>query len=151
MGIDGAQNNALQNYIAKRAESECRRCLLKDDEMTETQDSFTLFVQAALSGDTDSLQRMLDDGFDVNQSNTEGETAFSWCCAENVLVSAKFLHANGADVNVRLAGVSTPLDIAVCWASPEFRGWLRSVGGTRLNNFEEWPWPAPQKKRKPLT
>ena len=115
--------------------------------MIDAQDELTTFVQAALSGDTQLLQQMLDGGFDINQSNDEGETAFSWCCAENVLASAKFLHANGADVNAPLAGVSTPLDIAVCWASHEFRNWLRSVGGTRLKDFEEWPWPPPQKKQ----
>jgi ankyrin repeat protein len=115
--------------------------------MTEAQDKLTSFIQAALSGDTDSLQRMLDDGFDVNQSNTEGETAFSWCCTRNVLVSARFLHANGADVNAPIAGVSSPLDIAVCQASPEFRDWLRSVGGKRLKDFEEWPWPPLQVKQ----
>lgn len=123
-----------------------RRCLLRNDQMTETHDRFTSFVQAALSGDIDLLQRMLDEGFDVNQSNDEGETAFSWCCSENVFASAKFLHANGADVNAPLAGVSMPLDIAVCSASTEFRDWLRSVGGKRLKDFEEWPWPPPQVK-----
>jgi ankyrin repeat protein len=115
--------------------------------MTEDQDSFSTFVQAALSGDIDRLKRMLDDGFDVNQSNAEGETAFSWCCTQNVLVSARFLHTNGADVNAPLAGVSSPLDIAVCQASPEFRDWLRSVGGKRLKDFEEWAWPRQQVKQ----
>jgi ankyrin repeat protein len=115
--------------------------------MTESQHSFTSFVQAALSGDIKRLRQILAEGFEVNQTDDEGESAFSWCCQKNVLASAKFLHAHGADVNAPLGGVSTPLDVAVCWASPEFRDWLRSVGGKRLKDFDEWTGPSPKDKQ----
>lgn len=99
--------------------------------MTAKTNDYTLFVQAALSEDLERLQQMLDGGFDINHSEDDGETAFSWCCEKNVLRSAQFLHANGADINAPLGGVTSPLDVAVCRASPEFRSWLRSVGGKR--------------------
>lgn len=102
------------------------------------------FFKATLACDLETMGKMLDDGFDINSHSETGETAFSWCCAENNLVSAKFLHARGVDVNAKVAEDCLPLDVAVCWASPEFREWLRSVGGTRMHNWDEWPWPPPK-------
>jgi hypothetical protein len=64
---------------------------------------------------------------------------------------------NGADVDVSLIGcanpydpsapreIATPLDIAMCWSSPYFRRWLKSVGGIRHQNFEGWRWPRADK------
>jgi len=114
-------------------------------------DEMSIFVDAACSQNIGLMKKMIEKGYDVNQSGVEGETAFSWCCQRNSLSSAKFLFENGADVNatfgsVACGGFSKPLDVAVCWASPEFRGWLRSVGGTRLKDSEEWPWPRPLEK-----
>ena len=102
-----------------------------------------MFIQAARSGDFGTMENMLSAGFQINSHSETGETAFSWCCAEDNLASAKFLHERGADVNAKVADDCLPLDVAVCWASPEFRQWLRSVGGTRMHNWEEWPWPPP--------
>ena len=112
-------------------------------------DAMAIFVDAACSQNIGLMQNMITAGYEVNQSNSEGETAFSWCCSKNALSSAKFLFNNGADVNVTLGsdecgGFAKPLDVAVCWASPEFREWLRSVGGLRLKDSEEWPWPRPK-------
>ena len=99
------------------------------------EDSYTRFVSAAIEGNQRRMQKMLCKGFDINSSNEAGETAFSWCCQYNKLRSAQFLYKHGANVNVELLGVSTPLDIAVCWASPHFRSWLILVGGVRKKGF----------------
>ena len=114
-------------------------------------DETSIFIQAALLTDLDTMEKMLSAGFDINSHSETGETAFSWCCAENKLESAKFLKANGADVNAKIADNCTPLDVAVCWASPEFREWLRSVGGCRMHDWNEWPWPPPKDTTKHRT
>ena len=105
------------------------------------QDRRTRFISAALDGNHATMKRLLAKGHDINSSNDEGETAFSWCCQKNKLRSAQFLHKNGADINHELNGQITPLDVACCWASPAFRCWLRSVGGQRNASWGEWEWP----------
>jgi len=107
----------------------------------------TKFIQAALKGNLKRMAKMLSNGFDINNKNEDGETAFSWCCQFNKLKSAKFLYENGADINIELKGVATPLDIAMCSSSPYFRKWLKSIGGKRLKEFEGWPWPPAQKHK----
>ncbi len=87
------------------------------------------------------MKRLLAKGHDVNHANEEGETAFSWCCQYNKLRSAQFLYRNGADINRPLNSGITPLDVASCWASPGFRKWLKSIGGERKGDWEEWSWP----------
>ena len=106
-------------------------------------DNRTIFIQAALAGDFGLMKKMLDKGHDVNDAS-DGETAFSWCCDRNALASAKFLYEHGAEVNLVIGANAMPLDIAVCRSSPEFRSWLRSVGATRLKDFNEWDWPHPE-------
>ncbi len=107
--------------------------------MTEAR--FEQFVELALNEDIEGMSAMLDTGFDVNGANERGETAFSYCCANNKIASTKFLVARGADVNTVDAGGGTPLDWAVCWSSPKFREWLAGIGGVRNASHEPWPWP----------
>jgi hypothetical protein len=118
---------------------------------------YTNFVSAAVEGNFKRMKKMLSKGFDIDTANESGETAFSWCCQYNRLRSAHFLYKNGANINVELLGAenphdpsaerekSFPLDIAVCWASPHFRRWLKSVGGRRMKDFPEWEWPPKEK------
>ena len=106
-----------------------------------TQDRRSKFIAAALEGNHATMKRLLAKGYDVNEANEEGETAFSWCCQYNKLRSAQFLYSNGADINRPLSSGLTPLDVASCWSSPGFRKWLKSVGGYRNRDWEEWSWP----------
>ena len=80
-------------------------------------------------------------GANVNFQSEDGESPFSFACANNQLESARLLHEAGADVNAPLSSGLTPLDCAVCSTSPEFRQWLRVVGGRRTGSYPEWPWP----------
>lgn len=96
---------------------------------------------AAREGKCGSVLVLIQLGADVNYMNENGETPFSFACARNHLQAAKLLHKHGANVNEVVCGESTPLDIAVCWASPDFRSWLMSIGGIRKQDFAEWPWP----------
>lgn len=100
---------------------------------------------AASEGKVDVASLLIDLGADVNYRTLEGETPFSFACANDRLDVAKLLYANGADINSVVAGGVTPLDWAVCWASPEFRSWLKGIGGVRKSMFDEWPWLPPSK------
>ena len=88
-------------------------------------------VDAVVANDAAAVAKLLDAGQDVNARNEDGETAFSYACANNALEVAKLLHARGADVNTIDKGNGSPLDWAACHASPEFCAWLESVGGRR--------------------
>jgi ankyrin repeat protein len=127
---------------------------MRNRKIMRSLDRRSRFVSAALEGNHAAMKRLLAKGHDVNDSSEDGETAFSWCCQSNKLRSAQFLYKNGADINRRMTNGTTPLDVASCWASPGFRKWLKSVGGERAGDWEEWPWPpsvryaSPWRERK---
>jgi len=103
---------------------------------------FDDLLDAVVRDDPARIVALLDAGVDVNTRNERGETAFSYACANNCLAAAKLLYSRGADVNTVDAGGGSPMDWAVCQASPEFRHWLTSVGGQRHDNsYEPWSWP----------
>ncbi len=93
-------------------------------------------IDAVIANDVAAIAKLLDAGKDVNSRNENGETAFSYACANNALDAAKLLHARGADINTIDKGNGSPLDWAACWSSPEFCAWLESVGGKR---HDLWP------------
>jgi ankyrin repeat protein len=92
-------------------------------------------IDAVIADDASAVARLLDAGHDVNARNANGESAFSYACANNSLAVAMLLHARGADVNTIDHGNGSPLDWAVCWSSPEFCAWLESFGGRRHDVF----------------
>jgi ankyrin repeat protein len=96
---------------------------------------------ASAEGRLKAMTVLLQLGANVNFQSDDGESPFSWACARNQFASASLLHESGADVNALLSSGLTPLDCAVCWSSPEFRAWLKGVGGTRTGTYDEWPWP----------
>lgn len=101
-------------------------------------------VQAVTKDDVGRVVALLAAGADINACNEQGETAFSYACANDSLAVAKVLYENGADINTVDKGGGSPLDWAVCHASPEFRAWLVGVGGKRHDDsYEPWPWPPP--------
>ena len=69
-------------------------------------------VAAASDDDAESVRRLIDAGEDVNAANEDGETAFSYACANNALWVAKLLHALGANINTVDSGGGSPLDWA---------------------------------------
>lgn len=96
---------------------------------------------AAAEGSVGCISVLVEVGANVNFQSDDGESPLSFTCANNQLESAKLLHRAGANVNALLSSGLTPLDCAVCSSSPEFRQWLRSVGGRRTGTYSEWPWP----------
>lgn len=96
---------------------------------------------ASAEGSLGCMGVLLKHGANVNFQSRDGESPFSYACANNQLESARLLHDAGADVNALLSSGLTPLDCAVCASSQEFRQWLGSVGGRRTGTYGEWPWP----------
>src|SRR5688572_3814458 len=88
-------------------------------------------IDAVIANDVKAIAALLDAGQNVNARNEDGETTFSYACANNSLEAARLLHERGADVNTVDKGNGSPLDWAVWWSSPEFCAWLESVGGRR--------------------
>ena len=97
---------------------------------------------ASQLGKLESLKRLLACDANVNWSNADGETAFSYACAFDQFDAARIMHAHGAEINaVHATAGCTPLDVAVCRARPEFRTWLKNIGGIRNQAHQPWPWP----------
>ena len=88
-------------------------------------------VDAVIANDVKAVAKLLDARQNVNARNENGETAFSYACANNAFEVAKLLHSRGADINTVDKGNGSPLDWAVCWSSKKFCKWLESVGGKR--------------------
>lgn len=135
-------------------ESKISAAIERDDAISlrRTIDANSLTGQSVLDGwlsiasqlgHLATMQVLLESGVNVNWANHGGETAFSYACARNQFAAAKILHAHGADINSVDSSGGTPLDWAVCHGEPDFRSWLRSVGGVRNFAWDEWPWPPP--------
>ena len=92
-------------------------------------------------GHLNTLEILVESGAAINWANDDGETAFSYACSRNQFDAAKLLFQHGADINSVDSSGGTPLDWAVCHAAPDFRAWLRSIGGRRNLDYSEWPWP----------
>lgn len=98
-------------------------------------------TMASHLGSLDAMEALFEYDADVHWKNDDGETAFSFACAYDQFDAARLLHQHGADINSVDSSGGTPLDWAVCHARPEFRAWLKDIGGTRNSDHEEWPWP----------
>ena len=99
-------------------------------------------LAAVADDDVERVVALLEGGHDVNAANERCETAFSYACVNNAVSVAKALFVLGADINTVDVGGGSPLDWAVCWASPEFRAWLIEAGGRRSDDsYEPWHWP----------
>ena len=104
-------------------------------------------MAAGAANDVEFARLLVSHGADVNLCNESGETAFSYCCANNGLGCARYLVSCGADINTVDEGGGTPLDWAVCWSSPEFQEWLATMGGRRKSTHAPWPWPPESRIR----
>lgn len=102
------------------------------------------FIVAVLARNLEAISVLYRYFPDVNFQNYDGETAFSYACAEDQFEIAKLLHSLGANINLADRQGATPLDWAVCHASPEFRSWLKRIGCKRNFDYPEWPY-----KKKP--
>jgi ankyrin repeat protein len=63
-----------------------------------TEDNGHALINAALKGDLQQVQELLDRGADVNAKNKHGETALLWALHERHLDTVKLLLDKGADI-----------------------------------------------------
>jgi ankyrin repeat protein len=96
---------------------------------------------ASRLGNLVALESLLDLATDIDWANDEGETAFSYACAYDQPEAAMMLYSRGANINTVDSSGGKPLDWAICHCHPDFRRWLRSVGGERTSTHAEWPYP----------
>jgi hypothetical protein len=94
------------------------------------------WIIAASDGDLQRLADLLAAGIDINASDRDGQTGFSYACAYNSLGVARFLYGMGADVNAALHNGLSPLDCTSTLGSADLREWLIGVGGRRNWHFE---------------
>ena len=74
--------------------------------------------QAARSGDTAKVQRLLDQGIDVNTGNANSGTALIWAARRHT-ETVEFLLKRGADINATTENGTTALIQAVKWGNAE--------------------------------
>jgi hypothetical protein len=133
--VPAISNAILADDVNKLAGLLNQRLPLEPDELGPW------LILAVSEGRLKSTVALLQLGANVNFKNEDDETPLSFACANNELEIAKLLYESGANVNAVDAGGATPLDWAVSWSAPEFREWLRSVGGVRNTTSAERPWP----------
>lgn len=77
------------------------------------------FLDAAWEGDTETVDRLLQDGMPVNMSNDYGCTALHSAALQNRIAVANRLMRAGADVNIQKYDGNTPLHLAAEFKSPD--------------------------------
>lgn len=68
-------------------------------EQQQQADSSLLLILAADQGDVDSVKKLIERGFDVNETTIEGVTALMYAASNGYLEIAEILISHGADVN----------------------------------------------------
>jgi uncharacterized protein len=87
-------------------------CSKKSEGSANKNENATLMM-ASQRGDLSQVQRLLREGAQVNQRNSDGQTALHYAVqCKNVLVVQTLIQA-GADVNARRAGNVTPLMLSL--------------------------------------
>jgi ankyrin repeat protein len=79
----------------------------------------TKLMRAALEGQTDTIQALLDQGEDVNAKDDEGRTALMFATVNQHTETVKTLLEHGADVNARANDGGTALLLAASNGSLE--------------------------------
>ena len=78
-------------------------------------EGWTKLLIATLDGNIDTVQRLLDNGTDVNENEPEGRTALFIASREGYYDIATLLLSHGADVNAKNNDGLTALKIARNW------------------------------------
>ncbi|MCM3791231.1 M48 family metallopeptidase [Domibacillus indicus] len=95
-----------------------------DEEITGETD----VMLAALSGDTSSLERLIDEGADIHALNSNGETALHYATGNGQLETAEMLLEAGADPNLEDDAAYTPLWNAYEMGNPDMARLLIRYG-----------------------
>ena len=117
-------------------------------ESAEDEAGHTKLMRAALEGQTESVEALLEQGADVNAKDSEGRTALMFASVNMHFGSAKALLEHGADVNAKandgctalmLAASSDDIEIvrALLRKGADVSGKFTQTGKTALQLAEE--------------
>jgi ankyrin repeat protein len=128
--------NRQSNAIAKRREQ-----LRRWDESETNRESSNIklcqhvkferayiFLAACSSEDQDEIDKLLEDGVDINTSNIDGLTALHQSCIDNNLHMVEYLINKNADINCQDNEGWTPLHAAASCANIHIIKYLLSHG-----------------------
>jgi len=97
----------------------------------------TALCDSAFNGSTDNLQKMVDNGLDVNLADYDDRTALHLAASEGLLLVASFLIKElGADPNVSDRYGGTPLDDALRSGHTKVADFLKECGALRGKTAE---------------
>ena len=95
----------------------------------------TVLMYASGEGLIDLVRTLLDFGAEIAATNDDGETPFSWACANNRMEVAQLLAESGANINTVDKGGGTPFDWVLSRGSEDFQSYLRSIGCKRADEI----------------
>lgn len=88
----------------------------------------TPLMKAASDNDIELMEKLLQEGADINEKDSEGSTALHWAVFDGQYEAAKFLLEKGADPNTVDVYGSTPLITAVFMEDAELVALLLEYG-----------------------
>ena len=114
------EGNVAAAYSAARGDDKMLALLIEHGFDSKAKLRHPMGIWAARSGQTTTVQLLLDAGCEINQGDNEGWTALHAACSDNMLDMVNFLLAKGADVHARCKPFNgTPLHY-VCAQSDEY-------------------------------
>ncbi|GAB1256555.1 hypothetical protein NBRC116494_10570 [Aurantivibrio plasticivorans] len=85
--------------------------------------------KAAYKGDVEALEKLIEQGADLDARNSEGATALHWAAFKGHADSAELLIKSGANVNAVTTKGSTPLRLATTHKQEQVVKILERYGG----------------------
>lgn len=91
---------------------------------------------AALSGNTDVVTLLLDNGAAIDAADAQGLTALHWAAWQGQMEVARQLVGKGATVDMVSVAGNTPLDRAISDGHQDVADYLTSVGAKRGSELD---------------
>lgn len=98
------------------------------DIFGDSSEESSLMAEAVLSGDTNSVEELINSGVDVNVQDIDGWTPLMWAAQNNDIFMIEFLMQNGADPNYQDYYEETALEQAIYQDNAETVQILISLG-----------------------
>lgn len=106
--IDSEDTNAIESYYSKG-----------NDPNEIFAFGFTTLIHACAEGKTNSMNKLIEHGADLNIKNSKGRTALGFASRYNYYEIVKILLEKGANPNACSIGTESPLQIASIYGNEE--------------------------------